>query len=224
MKVTITYIYPANSGEHFTDLAIRFIASYNENPPGIVHDTIIVLNGTKYNAEIECLFSPLQNVRFLERSNDAWDIGGFQDAAENFPSDLMVFFGSSAYLKRPRWLARFAEARKKHGDTLYGTHGHQGAPGVHPHVRTTGFAISSHLLNQYPHKATRPEHRYPWEHGPNCLCAWIRQRGLTVWVVAGDGEYRLESSNSIHNGFHRGNQSNLLAGDRLTCPPFYHCS
>lgn len=204
-------------------MAIRFIQSYNENPPGVLHDTIVVLNATKQNSEIECLFSSLPNVTFLERGNDGYDIGGYEEAARTFPSDLMVFFGSSAYLKRPGWLLRFAQARQRHGDTLYGTHGHQGAPGVHPHVRTTGFAISTNLLNQYPHKATRPEHRYPWEHGPDCLCAWIKRRGLGVWVVAGDGEYRLEVCNTIPNGFHSGNQSNLLAGDRLTAPPFHPC-
>lgn len=201
---------------------MRFVESYNAYPPGIQHETIIVLNAHKQSPEIECMFCSLQNVKFLEHDNSGFDIGGYERASQKYPVDLMVFFGSSAYLKRPNWLMRFAEARVRHGDTLYGTHGNRGhlAVGVHPHVRTTGFAISSHLLNQYPHKATKPEHRYKWEHGENCLCNWIKKRGLIPWVVAGDGEYKWEQWDHIPNGFHRGSQSNLLAGDRLTCVPF----
>lgn len=220
MTVAIVYIFPANAGEQYTQHAIRFIQSYIANPPGIAHESIIVLNGASRCTEIECLFSSLQNVRILEHDNSGYDIGAYQKAAAEVPADLMMFFGSTAYLKRPGWLLRMLQARMKHGDTLYGTHGNRGAGGVQPHVRTTGFAISTSLLNQYPHRATRPEHRYEWEHGTTCLCSWIKKRGLIPWIVAGDGDYQWEQWDLIPNGFHRGNQSNLLCGDRMTLIPY----
>lgn len=223
--ICVVYIFPLNGAGQFFDLAMNFINSYLQFPAGIEHKLVVVCNGSPVTDEAQCLFGEIPNCEFIEHDNSGMDIGGYEKAAREVPADFMVFFGSSAYIKRAGWLARFVQAWKNHGDTLYGTHGNRGheAVGVMPHVRTTGFAISPALLNLYPHKATRPEHRYAWEHGPNCLCSWITRRNLTPWVVAGDGEYRMEMWDNIVGGFHNSNQQNLLCGDRLTKPPYYHC-
>lgn len=226
MNIRICYVYPANCGEHFTELAIRFVESYYQNPPNAVHDSIIVLNGTRLNSEIVCLFSPLQNVTFLERSNDGYDIGAYQEAAEKFPSDMMVFFGASTYLKSPGWLTRMGQAFMRHGPTLYGVMGHRGnlACGVHPHIRTTGFWCPTDLMNRYPHRITRPEQRYGFEHGANCFANWVKAQGLKIWVVAANGStYPEPEWDNVPNGFHKGTQDNLMCGDRLTAPPFHPC-
>lgn len=227
MKISVCYIYPANSGSQYTDMAARFIESYYENPPGLPHETIVVLNDARKTPAIECLFSPLQNVTFLERGNEGFDCGGHQDAAARFPSDMMVFFGSSSYLRIPGWLSRMAQAFVRHGPTLYGVMGHKGdkVRGIHPHVRSTGFWCPSELMNRYPQRITRADQRYGFEHGPSCFANWVKARGLKVWVVDASGTaYAERDWDNIPGGFHKSNQYNLMCGDRLTEIPYHHCS
>ena len=81
--------------------------------------------------------------------------------------------------------------------------------------------MSSALLNAYPMIVSNPGQRYPFEHGPGCLTSWCYSRGLQVWVVAWSGEYQLTNCNQIPNGYHSGDQSGLLCGDRNTEPPFF---
>lgn len=224
MTLSICYIYPANSGEKYTDYALRFVKSYNENPPAVAHDSIIVLNGCKLTTEIECLFSSLQNVKFLERDNSGYDCGGYQAASQKFPADLLAFFGTSTYFKRPGWLLRMLQAKMKHGNVLCGVHGNRGETSprrVYPHVRTTGFWLSSELMNQHPLRVTRADQRYEYEHGPAGLTSWVYQRGLKVLVVGWSGEYEWKDWDNIVNGFHQGSQADLLCGDRLTEPGYY---
>lgn len=222
MKLAICYIVPP--GDKYTDYVLRFVKSYNENPPAVAHDSIIVLNGIRVTAEIQCLFSSLQNVTFLERDNSGFDIGGFQEASQKFPCDMMVFFGVSTYFKGPGWLLRMLQAKIKHGEALYGCHGNRGETSprkVYPHVRTTGFWLSSALMNQHPMRVTSADQRYAWEHGPDGLTSWVYRKRLKVFVVGWSGEYEWANWDHIPNGFHRGNQSDMLCGDRLTEPGYY---
>lgn len=224
MRVSITYVYPGAISGHYTDLAIRFVESYNANPPGIPHESIIVLNSTKQSSETSCLFSSLPDVTFLERGNDGYDIGGYQDASMRYPADMMAFFGASSYLRKPNWLFKMNSAFVRQGDALYGVMGHKGnmACQVHPHIRTTGFWCSSNLMNRYPHRITRADQRYGFEHGPECLTNWVKSQGLKVWVVDSGGRaYGQADWDSVPGGYHKGHQEGLMCGDRLTCPPFH---
>lgn len=218
---SIVYIYPA--GEQFTEYALRFVKSYNEHPPAIDHESIIVLNAQPLTAEIECLFSSLRNVKFLVRDNSGYDIGGYQAAARQFPCDLMAFFGVSTYFKGPGWLLRMLQAKIKHGNALYGVMGNRGdnRVNVHPHIRTTGFWLSTALMNQHPMRVTRADQRYGYEHGKDGLTSWVYKSRLKVWVVGWSGEYEWKDWDIIPNGFHRGNQSDLLCGDHISEPPFF---
>jgi len=76
-------------------------------------------------------------------------------------------------------------------------------------------------MNRYPLKVTQPHHRYAFEHGQGCLSQWAGQQGYPSWVVTWDMEYPEQSWDLIENGFHRGDQSNLIFKDRLCEPPYY---
>lgn len=224
MKLAIVYIYPLAGLGHHLGQAIRFIDSYHQHPPGMDHETVIVCNGGPANDETRILFGSLPNVTLLEHDDSGKDIGGYQMAARSFPCDLMVFLGGSTYIKQNDWLARVSDSFIRNGDTLYGVMGNRGSGSIHPHIRTTGFWMSPSLFNQYPVQISRDEQRYPFEHGQNCLTSWIYRQNKNVWVVAWDGEYLQPDWDAIPNGFHSGDQSNLLVGDRLTEPPYYHAA
>lgn len=223
MKIAIVYIFPMDGALGYLDLAARFIHSYHRCPPEEEHQTIIVSQG-KVSEESHFLFLSLPNTTHFSHDNSGYDIGAFQHVSREIPADLMVFFGATSYLKCTGWLRRMRESFQKHGNTLYGTMGNRGVAhvGVMPHIRTTGFWMSPSLFNKYPMVVSRPDQRYLFEHGQNCLTSWIVNQGKIPWVVAYDGDYPMTQWDMIPNGYHQGDQSNLLSGDRMTYPPYYH--
>jgi hypothetical protein len=224
MKVCIVYIYPSTFNGASDHYVARFLETYVRNPSRIDHQSIVVLNGGKQNSELACMFSPLKNLTFFEHDDSGWDIGAYQHAAREFDCDMMVFLGTSAWIKGPGWLDRMASAFMKHGDHLYGVMGNQGFGPVHAHIRTTGFWMSPGLLNEYPVIVSRLDQRYPFEHGQQCLTRFVWNKGKKVFVVTWNGEYEHPHWDSIPNGYHKGNQGALLIGDRLTDPPYYPIS
>lgn len=222
VSVTVVYVYVTNSTP-YQALARRFSESYTKHPPDYPHQTAIVCNGGIRQPECDGLFSRFPKVQLLSHDNTGKDIGAYQKAARELPCELMVFFGGSTYFRRAGWLRRMVEAYLKHGVTLYGSTGNRGHPAIHvyPHIRTTAFWTTPTLLNEYPVKVTRDEQRYPFEHGPNCFTDWIARNGMVPLVVSWIGEHPWEQWDSIPNGYHQGNQENVLVGDRLTAPPFW---
>lgn len=226
LSVTIVHIFVVKDPES-VDLAARFVTTYHNNPALYPHDTIVVTNGGKANAVAQCLYASCQNVSFMEHDDSGWDIGGYQMAARNCQSDLMMFFGGTAFFKVPGWLKLMVEAREKFGPGQYGTMGNRGIKlmprrsDVMPHVRTTGFMMDRELFNQYPMRVTIHPQRYEFEHGANCMTSWLKSKGIKTRVVAANGVYEWEHWDLIPNGYMRGDQSAMLVGDKLTLPPFY---
>ncbi len=224
MRIIVAYVFPNIGDEHYVNLALRFLRTYHEFPAGVPHESVVICNGHKPTAETEFVFGALENCKVIPHDNCGKDCSAYQLAAwENPTADMMVFFGASTYIKGRNWLARMSQARQKRGDTLYGTTANRGnlGCGVYPHLRTTGFWCSPKLMNDHPLRVTDPSHRYPFEHGPDCLTEFAKKRGLTPWLVSWDGEHQEHNWDSVKNGYHNGNQSNLLVGDRITEPPFY---
>lgn len=221
-SVVLVYVHVALPS-HVANSA-RFVGTYVKHPPGYEHRTVVVCNGGPRTAETDALFAPIPGCEFLQHDNSGQDIGAYQKAAREVPCDLMVFFGSSTYFRKPGWLVRMVDSFEKYGPTLYGATGNRGDmnSNVYPHIRTTAFWMPPALLNNYPNRITRNDQRYPFEHGTICLTSWICRHGMIPLVVSWDGEYSWENWDLIPNGYHQGNQDNLLVGDRLTEPPYYH--
>lgn len=227
-KVTVVYIYAVGGAGGYRDKAIQFVDSYHRCPPGLRHETVIVCNGVPAGNDERILFASLPGLSFLEHDDSGWDIGGFQLAARTIQCDLMVFCGGHTYFRKPGWLARMFDVYSKHGNTLYGSTGNQGNMGanIHPHVRTTGFWCHPSLLLRYPNLVTSHGgggQRYEMEHGTNCFTNFVRNAGLTPWIVGWDCERAVTECDQIPNGYHQGDQSNVLVGDRMTSPPYHHC-
>lgn len=222
----VVYVYPANgnlnpmhkfNGKRFADTYESFPAEYD-------HQVLVVSNGEEPSGRTQRVFGKCQNLTFMVHDNSGWDIGAFQHAARNFPdTELMVFFGNSGYLRGPGWLKRMVEVAEQQPNTLWGSMVHGGfiPGGIWPHVRTTGFWMSANLLLQYPILVTDPGQRYPFEHGPNCLTMWCAQNGHGVMCATFNAVYDMNHFGSIPDGYHNGTQSQMITGDRCSCPPFY---
>lgn len=225
LKIVVVYVYPVMGGNH-DHLAARFVESYLAHLPQQPHRLVVVSNGGQPTSTMRALLSRVK-YEILMHDDTGWDIGAYRKAAKEIQGDLMVFLGGSTYLRGKRWLERMVESFQKHGPALYGVMGNQGDAKVKvaPHIRTTGWWMPPALLNQYPVQTTSDQKsRYGFEHGPHCLTSWIKSKGLKVFVVTWSGEYEWPNWDSIPNGFHQGNQSALLVGDRLTEPPYWPTS
>lgn len=220
MKPLLVYAY---AGERYLDFASRFVSCYNAFPPGEDHDSLIVCNGVPADFMIQTLFGSLANVSFVQHDNSGWDIGAFQFASAIQPPRIALFFGATAFMHRAGWMKRVVESTNRRGLGVYGAMGNAGDSRVRvfPHIRTTGFWISTELLNRYPFKITQPGQRYEFEHGQTCLTEWCTQQGYMPWVATWDMEYPRQAWDHIPNGFHRGTQEALLFKDRLCEPPYY---
>ncbi len=229
-KIALVYVYPKNGFEGFSMKALAFAQSYEKNPPGLRHETIIVANGDAITDSSKELFNPFPNRTYIDHDNSGWDLGAFQAAARHQASasaEMIVFCGSHTYFRKPGWLARMHEVFIELGDTLYGSSGNQGDynHSVHPHVRTTGFWCSRSLFNGYPltvNQGGQGGQRYEMEHGKECLTSWVIKQGRQPWIVGFDCVYPVQQCDSLPGGYRNGDQYNLHVGDRLTCPGYYH--
>ena len=220
LSIEVVYVYPMVGD--YSSQARAFANSYLSNEPCAEHITTVVCNGGSPNQQAVELFSKFPGIRFIEHDNSGYDIGAFQRASSQSTADMIVFFGTSAYVRRKGWLQRMAQVFASYGQGQYGAMGNRGNfQSVFPHIRTTGFWTTPDLFNSYPTKITKPEQRFPFEHGPHCFTSWVTKKGFNSWVVTYSGIYLWENWD-CPNGFHNGSQSELLCGDKITRPPYYH--
>ncbi len=220
ITIEVVYVYPMIGD--YSPAAKEFVQSYVDHEALIEHEMTVVCNGASPTQEAIDLFAKVPNIRFIQHDNSGYDIGAFQKASSVSKADMIVFFGSSAYIKRTGWLNRMAQVFMHYGVGQYGAMGNRGdSLSIFPHIRTTGFWTSPSLFNSYPHKVTKPEQRFPFEHGQNCFTSWVYKQGLENWVVTYSNEYLWENWD-CPNGYHNGSQSELLCGDKVTKPPYYH--
>lgn len=221
VKVTLVYVHPTINND-YQDLARRFVSTFKEHPPEYASRLVVVCNGANPSDASRAIFSGMP-VELIPRGNEGFDWGAYQFAARTFPCELMVFFGASTYFRRTGWLKRMVESYQKHGETLYGAMSNYGSrgQGCYPHLRSTAMWTTPELFNAYPHKVTDPSHRYPAEHGPNCITGWVAREGMIPLAVTFAGIYEWAEWTSIPGGFHNGKQEHLLVGDRMSCPGYY---
>lgn len=220
-KINVVYIYPM-IGSKWDKYAERFSRLYREFRPTIEHTLIVVSNGREPSKRAKEIFANLP-VTWYVHDNSGYDIGAFQVVAAKFPATLMVCLGASTYFRKAGWLERMVEGAEKYGLGVYGSMGHQGhtAYRVWPHVRTSAFWLDPVLLNEYPMRIRGTGQRYEFEHGRSSICEWAKAMGFEVRVIGFKGDWPLATCNAMPNGYHKGDQSNCLTGDRLSEPPFY---
>lgn len=223
--LSIDAVYVHLVGNGLQD-AVKFVQSVLKHPPGHPINWIIACNSPSREMpsdSVKEVFSQLGNVKYFSHDNSGWDIGAFQAYAKVCKSDLCLFLGSSAYCRQNNWAQRMIMAYRLHGpNAIYGVTGNLGnqSCNVSPHLRTTGFWCKPEIFRQYPHTVTRPEERYPFEHGPQCLTMWAWSQGYQVYVVETENIFAFPDWDNGPQGFHRGTQAHVLFGDRVTMPPY----
>jgi hypothetical protein len=224
--LTIDAVYVHLVGSK-TDEARKFVDSVLKHPPGHPINWVIACNSPEKELpsdSVKELFSRLGNVTYFSHDNSGWDIGAFQAYAKVCKSDLCLFFGSSAYCRQNNWAQRMLMAYRIHGpNAIYGVTGNMGnqACNVAPHLRTTGFWCKPEILRQYPTTITKPEERYPFEHGPQCMTMWAWSQGYQVYVVETQHVFAFPDWDNGPQGFHRGEQRDVIFGDRVCAPPYH---
>lgn len=218
MRFEICYCLPA--GDEHVPQAFTFLNSYLVFPPGVEH-SLVLLTDFGNEAEAMDLFSSVNNVHAIGTPAHAKDLSRYEFQARQSSADCMMMLGGSTYCRRAGWGLRAITAFQRLGSAaLYGACGNTGAPGVHKHIRTTGWWAAPALLRQYPGWPSNAAGRYEMEHGQTCISGWAQRNGYQTWIVTFNGEYPLERAQDDPNGYARGNHSSLLVGDRLTRPPF----
>lgn len=221
LEVSVVYVHVPGCPVHLEN-GRRFVDTWLKCPPGFPAKLIVIANGGKPNGQTHELFGPL-NPSYFEHDDSGWDIGAYQHYCQDAKEDMTVFFGGSTYFRRPNWLRRMVDVFLFHGSGLFGSCGNMGdlARVVAPHIRTTGFWCSPKLIDVYPFKVTHPSQRYPFEHGHHGLTSWMMANGVPVRVADFSGCYEYPQWDLGPQGYHRGQQKDLLVGDRMTREPFY---
>lgn len=207
MKIAIAYI-AVSQGPITQDYCARFVATFQEYPPGVDCDLIVICNGGALSLSSALIFSGL-NARMFARSNNGWDIGGYIEAA-NGPCagyDMMLCLGESNYFHRPGWLSRIQEVWQRFGPGMYGPFS---SNAVRTHLNTTAFCCPPLLLRQYPERVITRASRYEFEHGEQALWRRTAKQGMPVKLVTWDGEWEPRHWRLPANILWRGNQSNCL--------------
>lgn len=219
LRVVVLYIYPVFGGKH-DFLAKRFTDSYTRHFPEVAHKLVVVANGGEPTPVMRETFANI-NCDWIVHDDTGWDIGAYRKAARVIPCEMMVFMGGTAFVLGRGWLERMIEAFKKHGpEHIYGSTASHGGTS---HIRTTGWWCDPKLLNSYPFPPTTSDQgsRYEFEHGKTSFTNWVLKRGGKALMVTWTQEVEKEGWDLIPNGFHRGDQSALIVGDRLTEPPYH---
>lgn len=218
MNFDICYCMPA--GDEHISYAYRFLSSYFQFPPNIEHNTVILTDpGNEANARE--FFALMPKLRVMATGSAGKDLQRYEEYCVQSNADCAMFLGGSTYCRRGGWGLKAISAFMNLGSqNLYGACGHTGAGPVRPHIRTTGFWCAPAMYRRYPKKPRNHAERYGVEHGDGCLSDWFAGLGHRVLVITFEGDYDLAHANDDPNGYARGNQYNLLIGDRLTMPPY----
>ena len=225
LKIDALYVHLVGNTDS-ERLAYQFVESVSKFPPGADLNWVIALNspnGQELSTEMKQVFEALGNVTYFKHDNSGWDIGAFQAYSKTSKADFVLFFGSSSYARKNNWALPMITAFKTYGpNAIYGVTANLGnRDGVSPHLRTTAFWCTPELFNRYPTRVTKPEDRYPFEHGHQSMTVWAWSQGYQVYVVETENVFAYPDWDNGPEGFQRGTQKNLLFGDRITSPPYF---
>lgn len=218
MILDICFCFPAGDA-HYAQ-AYNFLSTYLLHPPMTEHRLVLLCDQANVTEAAE-LFSIVPGSVAIPTPDHARDLSRYQAYAHQSDAQCMLMLGGSTYCRKPGWGLRVITSFLRMGPrNLYGACGNTGGPGVHKHIRTTGWWTAPEVLRRYPWWPKDVAGRYEMEHGQTCISGWILNQGAQCWIVNFGSEYDLDHANDDVQGYARGSQQNLLLGDRLTQAPY----
>lgn len=211
--ITLCYVHVPNCVQHLV-MAKMFLDSYNANPPGVEHNTILICQGQEPCAEIRTAFSTLPGYSEYIHDDSGWDIGAYMAVAKSdkVHTPAMLCCGGSTTFRKAGWMKRLHDAWAKYGSGFYGT---LSSFQARPHFNTNGFMTAPYMLASYPFKVETKEQRYEFEHGRDALWWRLNQLEFPTKLVTWDGEYDWKEWRKPDNISCRGDQSNCLIYFRI---------
>ncbi len=213
--MVLTYPLPFDQWQTFEPFVRRFTDTFKKFPPGCDYRLYANCCWGGPTDAIKEMFYGIKTL-FLPYYFNGCDIGSAQQVANAFAEDVfMVNFTSRCYFHRECWLARYAQAREKHGPGLYGAS--TSWEGGKAHICTRAYALDSELFRNYPHVIDERAKGQRFEVGDWCLTEWV-QRDYPAIQVTWDREMTLaESRCKEETGiFRRGEQNAMLVLDKHT--------
>lgn len=223
INVAVIYVHVPDEPNHAA-WAYNLVTSWQKHCPQYPFKFVVASAHKPPSDQMMGMLRLIDQPNIFLHDDAGWDIGAYQAYCRESQDDMLVFLGGSSYIRRAGWLARMVESfAENKGIGLFGACGNTGDTrfNVYPHIRTTGFWCSPQLMNSYPMRVVDPSQRYPFEHGSMGLTSWARSNGFPVKVVDFSSQYDFPHWNDGPNGYHKGDQRDLIVGDRLTAPPYY---
>lgn len=205
--------------DDYSACAVRFAKTYLQYPAWSKHKLIVNVCDGEIDKRIMDIFEGIK-CEFAQGTSEGRDNGAQQRLAPSLDCDFAVFMTARTYFHRSHWLERMVEARKKHGEGIYGSSASMEACPLdqekkpNPHLRTGFFGMNPKAFNAYPVKIDSVEAGFNFESGEFGIHRWFSDQGKPVKMVAFGGDYDLEDCRTPNNVFRKGDQSNLLAWDR----------
>ena len=216
--INLTFICAGNTpgaplAEVYKNAAKRFADTYKAFPAGFSHRLVLVNSNNGLTPEISAFFEGVLYDTITYRGS-GWDIGAHQFAALTMPpEDWIMCFSSWAYFRQEGWLRAFVEARKIHGDALYGS---TASFENNPHIRGTGFFVRCERMHRYPHGVNSRDESFEFESGPDSLTQWCIRQGYGAWLVTPQITVGPEHFRVPDKIFRREDQSNIYTYDKHT--------
>ena len=220
MKIALAYLVPVGEWDTYGPGARKFAQTYKTFPPGIEHELLVVCCNGPATTAVSVCFKGLTD-RFETYFGSGRDCGAALSVAPKIDADFLIFANADVHFYRAGWLKRFAEARMKHGDGLYGAtasyESYPFVPGyINPHIRTSFYGSNPQTFREYPFKIDTRDKCFKFESGEWKFMQWVEDRGEPCLLVTWDGCYAKEDFRKPANVFRRGDQSNNLIHDRHT--------
>jgi hypothetical protein len=216
----------------------EFESSYRDNPGGCEHRLLIASKDVRDPDTAQAcrnLADGLPGTSLLEVSPAPLDLGTYVEIAQRVESRFFCFLNSESRPLDPRWLEKLMLQLSAPGVGLVGASGsyesfssnapfvtrplrrRQFPPFPNPHVRTNAMMISRELMLSLDwRKVTRKLDAWKLESGSQNITRQVWGRGLDAMVVGRDGRAYDRDSYYESNTFRRGDQPNLLVGDKRT--------
>jgi glycosyltransferase involved in cell wall biosynthesis len=218
MKISLAYLVPLDEWARYRESAATFAETYRRFFAGEKHELMVVCGNGEANDELRAIFDGIES-EFTNYWGGGRDCGAAQDLALRVDCDFLICANTGVYFYRAGWLKRFADARRAHGEGLYGASASfesypYEAGKRNPHIRTSFFGCNPTTFRQFPHLIDSREKSLWFECGDWNFTRWFENRGEPSFLVTWDGCYRKEDFRSAPNIFRKGDQSNLLIRDR----------